>query len=91
MYNFRSDPDMSIGKIAIRTIPCACNSCLEQLNSVQKTGTVDKKQGRYKTSDRCEMKIIFNSLNDWQVVKLETSKIDDLDEGDLAKESLHGI
>ena len=37
------------------------------------------------------MKIIFNSLNDWQVVKLETSKIDDLDEGYLAKESLHGI
>ena len=34
MYNFRSDPDMSIGKIAIRTIPCTCNSCLEQLNSV---------------------------------------------------------
>ena len=56
MYNFRSDPDMGIGKIAIRRIPCACNRCLEQLDSVWKTGTVDKDKGRFKTSDRCKMK-----------------------------------
>ena len=34
IYNFRSDPDMGIGKIAIRRIPCACNGYLEQLGSV---------------------------------------------------------
>ena len=37
------------------------------------------------------MKIIFDGLNDWKVVKLETSKNDDIYEGDLAKEILHGI
>ena len=42
MYNFRSDPDMGIGKIAIRRISCACNGFLEQLYLVWKTGTVDK-------------------------------------------------
>ena len=37
------------------------------------------------------MKAIFDDLNDWQVVKLETSKNDDIDEDNLAKEILHGI
>ena len=64
MYNFRSDPNMGIGKIDIKRMPCACNGCLEQLYSVWKTGTVDKEQGRYKTSDRCKMKTIFDGLND---------------------------
>ena len=91
IYNFRSDSDMGIEKIVIRSIPCACNGYLEQLDSVWKTGTIDKKQGRYKTSDRCEMKAIFDGLNNCQVVKLETIKNDDIDEGDPAKEILHGI
>ena len=42
MYNFRSDQDTGIGNLDIRRIPCACNGCLEQLDSVWKTGTVDK-------------------------------------------------
>lgn len=37
------------------------------------------------------MKKIFDSLNDWQVVKLKTSKNDDVDEDDLAKKILHGM
>ena len=65
VYNFRSDPDMGIGKITIKRISCACDGCLEQLYSVWKTGTVDKEQGRYKTSNKCEMKTIFDGLNDW--------------------------
>ena len=64
-YNFMSDPDMGIGKIALRIISCDCNGCLEQLDSVLKIGTVDKEQGRYETSDKCEMKSIFDDLNYW--------------------------
>ena len=29
MYNFRADPGLRIGKIAIRRIPFACDNCLE--------------------------------------------------------------
>lgn len=29
MYNFRADPGLRIGKIAIRRIPFACDGCLE--------------------------------------------------------------
>ena len=91
IYDFRSDQDTGIGNLAIRRIPCACNGCLEQLDSVWKTGTVDKEQRRCKTSDRDKMKNIFDGLNNWQMVKLETIKNDDINEGDIAKDILHGI
>ena len=42
MYNFRADPNLGIGKIAIRRILCACDGCLDQLNSVWKEGTIDE-------------------------------------------------
>ena len=47
MYHFRLALNLGIGNIAIRRIICACNGCLEQLDSVWKTGTVDKEQRRW--------------------------------------------
>ena len=91
MYNFKSDLDMGKGKIAMRRIPCVCNGYLDQLDSVRKTGHIDEEQRECKTSNKCEMKSIFNELNNWQVIKLETSKNNDIDEDDLAKKILHGI
>ena len=91
MYNYRLQPDMGCRKIAIRRIPCAYNDCLEQLDPVWKIESKNKKQRRYKTSNRCEIKKIVDGLNDWQVAKLDTSKNDDIDEDDLAKNILHGI
>lgn len=37
------------------------------------------------------MKIMFENLNDWRVVNLETTKNDEIDDDDLAKEILHRI
>ena len=91
MYNFKLDLDMGKEMIAMRRIPCVCNGYLDQLDSVRKTGHIDEEQRECKTSNKCEMKSIFNELNDWQVIKLETSKNDDIDEDDLAKKILHGI
>ena len=31
MYNIRADPDLGMGKIALRRIPCMCHACAEQL------------------------------------------------------------
>ena len=42
MYNFREDPELGIGKIAMRKIPFTCDGCLEQLNLVWETGTIYK-------------------------------------------------
>ena len=50
-----------------------------------------EKENIDKEQRRCEIKKTFDGLNDWQVVKLETSKNDDIDEGDLVKEIIHGI
>ena len=59
MYISRSNPDLGIEKIAIRKIPYVCNSCLEQLDSVLKTETIDEQKRRYKTSNKCKMNTIF--------------------------------
>ena len=64
MHSFRSDPDMGIGQIGARRIPCACNGCLENFDSVWKTVTIDQEKGRLNTIDRYEMKAIFDDLND---------------------------
>ena len=60
-------------------------------SSVEYKESKNKKQRRYKTSNRCEIKKLVDGLNDWQVAKLDTSKNDDIDEDDLAKNILHGI
>ena len=46
---------------------------------------------KYTTSDRCELKNIFERLNDWRVIDLEASKSDKIDDSDLEKEILQGI
>jgi hypothetical protein len=33
MYNIRADPDLGMGKIALRRIPCMCHACAEQLQT----------------------------------------------------------
>ena len=74
MYNFRPDPDLGVGKIAIRRIPCACDGCLGQLNYVWKEGTIDEEQPRYKTTLKCELKHILECLNEWRVTNLLQAK-----------------
>ena len=64
MYNFKADPDLEIGNIAIRRISCACDGCLDQLNFVWKGRTVDEEQPKYKTSLKYEPKNIFKCLNE---------------------------
>ena len=62
MYNFRADPDLGIGKTAIRRTLSACDSCLDQLSSVWKERTVDEEQPRYKTCFKFELNNILNVL-----------------------------
>jgi hypothetical protein len=35
-YNFRTDPDLGVGKVAVRRIPCPCTSCKDQLGKAWK-------------------------------------------------------
>lgn len=70
MYNFRLDPNLSIRKVAVRRIPCVCNSCLLQLNSIWKSGNTGNLQKKFLPNSSCNMKNMFEDLNDWAIIKL---------------------
>ena len=80
MYNFRADPDLGLGKMAVRRIPCVCDGCPDQLNSVQKEETINKEEIRYKTNLKCKLNDIFEGLNKWRVTNLTTNKNDEVDD-----------
>jgi hypothetical protein len=78
-YNIRADPDLGIGKIAVRRIPCACNGCIEQLEMLWVPGVKPAEQGRYATSKTCHWRSIFfeteeKGLNDWVIADLFPKK-----------------
>lgn len=54
IHNFRVDPNMGIGKIAIWSIQCVSNSVWE-------SGKSDEEQKRYLTNYSCEMRNILGS------------------------------
>ena len=70
MYNIRTDPDLGLGKAALRRMPCACDGCISQLNSPWEPGVPAKDQKRYKTSNNCKFREVFVGFNDWMIVDL---------------------
>ena len=76
MYNCTVDPDLGIGRAAVRRIPCACGSCWTQLELPWSPGVDAKLQPRYASSTECEFWPIFEGLNDWHVVKCDLPKKD---------------
>ena len=61
IHNFRVDPNMGIGIIAIWSIQCVCDIYLLQSNSVWESGKSDEEQKRYLTNYSCEMRNILGS------------------------------
>jgi len=74
MYNLRADPELGVGKIAVRRIPCACDGCLSRFKL-----PINE---RYKGScTECKYYQIFLETNNWRVVTLKARK--DCPEEDL--------
>ncbi len=69
-YNFRTDPNLGVGKVAIRRIPCPCASCNNQLRKEWKANVPVKEQERYAVNESCENWPIFEGLNNWEVVNV---------------------
>ena len=66
-YNIRADPDLGLGKIALRRIPCACRGCRDQLAKPWQPNVAQSEQPRYKTGN-CDLAPIFaGGLNDWHI------------------------
>jgi hypothetical protein len=88
-YNIRADPDLGIGKIALRRIPCACNGCIQQLEELWVPGAKPTEQARYATSKNCHWRSIFyendeKGLNDWVIADLVPKKESSVEEEEEA-------
>ena len=80
MYNIRADPDLGLGKVAVRRIPCACEECRLQLTQEWEPNIEASKQSRYSSSTTCDLWDIFEGLNDWSIVQLVAREDNDEDE-----------
>ena len=61
-YNYRADPDLGLGWIAVRRIPCACKACIDQLKLPWDHSKGKQDQPRYKRNPKCEKEIHQLSL-----------------------------
>lgn len=77
-YNIRTDPDLGLGRAALRRVPCACQSCIDQMQLPWEIGTSPENQARFRPNQTCKLYPIFEGLNDWVIVNLvKTNKTDD--------------
>ena len=53
MYNIRYDPELGVGKAAVRRIHCANSFCTEQLDLSWNKNEKDTSQKRYSTNKFC--------------------------------------
>jgi hypothetical protein len=88
MYNLWAGPDLGLGRIALRPIPCACAcaKCIEQMNKPWA-------RPRYSQNTESEMWPIFHGLNDWRIIEVKQTTKGDHDEDlhatqDMVLESL---
>jgi hypothetical protein len=92
MYNVRTDPDLGLGRAAVRHIPCACTSCIVQLYKPWENNVEPEEQPRYKGSEKCKFWPIFEGANDWTIVTAEPTKSSDYEEVEQTQEvALRGI
>ena len=68
-YNFRFDPDLTLGFCAARRIPCSCKSCLDQLKLPWDKTKDETNQDRYKQNRTCTRWNMFQGLNDWKIIQ----------------------
>ena len=70
-YNFRADPKLPLGQIAVRRIPCACNACIQQLQKPWLPNKTFYNQPRYMGGNtQCVYWPIFQGLNDWLLIDI---------------------
>ena len=81
-YNFRADPALGVGFIAVRRIPCMCEGCITQLNSAWKANKHFGSQPRYSAANQdCVLWDVLGDLNDWRLVSIvdtDSSVSDDI-------------
>jgi hypothetical protein len=80
VYNICADPDLGLGRVAVRRILCACEACHKQLMQEWDPNVEAKEQDRYSSCTTCILWEIFEGLNDWNIVQLLPGKDNDDEE-----------
>ena len=62
MYHLIADPELGLGRVAVRRIPCGCDGCYKHL----KKPIAD----RYKPHKDCKDYLLYEGLNDWHILTL---------------------
>jgi len=71
LYHIRCDPDLGLGKCAMRRIPCACRACRTALAQVWQSNIPVENQPRYcGTVVDCKYASILGHYNKWYIVDL---------------------
>jgi hypothetical protein len=92
MYNFRTYPDLGLGRAAARRIPCGCTRCIELLEKPWQAGVPAEEQERYKGSEKCKFWSISRGLHDWTLLTLTAGANTNEDEIEKTMEvALRGI
>ena len=76
-YHLHFDPQLGVGKAAIRRIPCGCESCIKMKHiSWDDDITNIADQPRFAHNAECKYIKIFSELNDWIIVSIENKDKD---------------
>ena len=79
MYNIRADPELPLGTVAVRRIPCACSGCCDKLKRpIRERYTGD--------CTDCKYRDVFEDTNDWHLVTVaprSDCRDEDIDEAKL--------
>jgi hypothetical protein len=81
-YHFVAFPELGIGRVAARRIPCACEPCCKMLKIPWDNGVTDPQdQPRFATVTDCKYALILGDLNDWRIIYLkENPEVMDVEE-----------
>jgi len=73
-YHICACPELGLGKVAVRRIPCACDTCVSQLASPWDKKLDAANQARFATPVGCKYSDVLGNLNEWKIVELLPAK-----------------
>ena len=80
-YHFYCCPQLGLGKVAARRIPCSCQACYQQLNEPWEEEIQDiSKQPRFQKVQDCIYKEVFEGYNEWKIISLKSIPTKDAEE-----------
>ena len=82
-YHVFCCPEMGVGTLAMRRIPCACDACNTMIRQEWVNGKSPEEQPRFRTVTDCKYRSILGTRNEWDIVRLQQdTRLGDADDGE---------